>query len=384
MKWPHDRQSGEAGRARVDEEPIAVNWINNVVRPKIRGLLSTTKREVPDNLWVKCPETGQMVFYKDLEANQFVVPGSDFHMRMSAQQRFKHFFDGGEFKKVAVPAVPQDPLKFRDGRKYADRLKDAKTETELDDAVLVGEGTLDGMPVVAAAQDFRFMAGSLGMAAGEAVITGMLRAVELKTPFILFAASGGARMQEGILSLMQMPRTTIAVQRLREARLPYIAVLTDPTTGGVTASYAMLGDVHIAEPGALICFAGPRVIQQTIREQLPEGFQRSEYLLAHGMVDMVVHRHKLRETIARLCSVLMAGVQKSKGAPARINGSKPYVNGTSVDGKLIETAARASGGVIEPEPVPSSQRFDPARSDKTRREDVKDPATAHKDAPRGS
>src|SRR5690606_11003861 len=190
-------------------------------------------------------------------------------------------------------SVPLDPLKFRDGRRYTDRLKYAKAETDLGDAVLVGEGTLDGQEVVAAAQDFRFMRGSLGIAAGEAVLDGMMRTVQKKTPFILFAASVGARMQEGILSFMQMPRTTIAVQRLREARLPYIVVLTDPTTGGVTASYAMLGDIHIAEPGALICFAGPRVIQQTIREQLPEGFQRAEYLLAHGMIDMVVYRHKM-------------------------------------------------------------------------------------------
>ncbi len=281
-----------------------------------------------------------MVFYKDLEANQFVVPGSNYHMRMDSQQRLQHLFDGGEYRTVAVRAVQQDPLKFRDGRKYTERLKDAKVATKLEDAVLVGEGQLDGLPIVAAAQDFRFMAGSLGMAAGEAIIAGMLRAVELKTPFILFAASGGARMQEGILSLMQMPRTTIAVQRLRDARLPYIVVLTDPTTGGVTASYAMLGDIHIAEPGALICFAGPRVIQQTIREQLPDGFQRAEYLLSHGMIDMVVHRHQLRETLARVCKLLMSGAQATKAKDARKMNGKPYVNGASVDGKVIETAAR--------------------------------------------
>jgi len=360
-----------------------VNWINNVVRPKIRGLLSsTTKREVRDDLWVKCPESGQMVFYKDLEANEFVVPGSNYHMRMGADQRLKHLFDNGEYKKVAVAAVPQDPLKFRDGRKYTDRLKNAKTETELDDAVLVGEGLLDAQQVVAAAQDFRFMAGSLGMAAGEAIITGMLRAVELKVPFILFAASGGARMQEGILSLMQMPRTTIAVEALRDARLPYIVVLTDPTTGGVTASYAMLGDIHIAEPGALICFAGPRVIQQTIREQLPDGFQRSEYLHAHGMVDIVVHRHQMRETLARLCRLFMAGVNAGKGAAKKMNG-KAYMNGSAVDSKVIETAARQTGGVIEPEVVPPSQRFEASRVEKKR---DGDPASSSpgKDLPRGT
>ncbi len=355
-----------------------MNWINNVVRPKIRSFL-TTKREVPENLWVKCPETGQMVFYKDLEANQFVVPGSNYHMKMSARARLQNLFDGGEFEKVPVPTVVQDPLRFRDGRRYTDRLKDAKTKTGLDDAILIGEGLLDGQLVVAAAQDFEFMAGSLGMAAGEAVVAGMLRAVEHKAPFILFAASGGARMQEGILSLMQMPRTTIAVQRMREARLPYIVVLTDPTTGGVTASYAMLGDIHIAEPGALICFAGPRVIQQTIREQLPDGFQRSEYLLAHGMIDMVVHRHKLRETLSRICRVLAEGKSMSKG---RSGNGRTYVNGSPADGRLIETARGAV--VVEPEPVDESERFG-ARDgrDKTKRDgETGTPRTGPKDPPR--
>jgi acetyl-CoA carboxylase carboxyl transferase subunit beta len=362
-----------------------VNWINNVVRPKIRSFL-TTKREVPENLWVKCPETGQMVFYKDLEANQFVVPGSNYHMKMSAKARLAHLFDGGAYEPVPVPAAPLDPLRFRDGRRYTDRLKDSRSKTGLDDAVLVGEGLLDGQPVVAAAQDFEFMAGSLGMAAGEAVIAGMLRAVERRTPFILFAASGGARMQEGILSLMQMPRTTIAVQRLRHSRLPYIVVLTDPTTGGVTASYAMLGDIHIAEPGALICFAGPRVIQQTIREQLPDGFQRSEYLLAHGMIDMVVHRHKLRETLSKLCVLLTHGGELGKGRGRRVNG-RGYANGGPVDGRLIETAARESGGTaVEPEPVEESERFGARHGearDKTRRET--EPTTGRggsKDTPR--
>lgn len=360
-----------------------MNWINNVVRPKISGLLSTAKREVPDNLWVKCPETGEMVFYKDLEANEFVVPGSNYHMRMDSQQRLRHLFDGGDYRTVAIPAVQQDPLKFRDGRKYTDRLKDAKATTKLEDAVLVGEGQLDGQLVVSAVQDFRFMAGSLGMAAGEALITGMLRAVELKTPFILFAASGGARMQEGILSLMQMPRTTIAVQRLKDARLPYIVVLTDPTTGGVTASYAMLGDVHIAEPGALICFAGPRVIQQTIREQLPDGFQRAEYLLSHGMVDMVVHRHQLRETLSRVCKLLMGGAQVAKAKDTHKMNGKPYMNGSPVDSKVVETAARESGAVVEPEVVPNSQRFEPGKADK-KRDEPASPQQNVKDAPHGA
>jgi acetyl-CoA carboxylase carboxyl transferase subunit beta len=278
-----------------------MNWIANVVRPKIRSFL---RREVPENLWVKCPETGQMVFYKDLETNQFVIPGSNYHMRMSATARLRALFDDNAYEDIALPEVVTDPLKFRDERRYSDRLKDARTKTGMPDAVKVGYGLLEGLPVTAAVQDFDFMGGSLGMAAGEAVIKGAETAAEKGTAFIMFAASGGARMQEGILSLMQLPRTTVAVHRLREARLPYIVVLTNPTTGGVTASYAMLGDVHIAEPGALIGFAGPRVIEQTIREKLPEGFQRAEYLRDHGMVDMVVHRHELRPTLARLCRVL--------------------------------------------------------------------------------
>jgi len=338
-----------------------VNWINNVVRPKIRSFL-TTKREVPDNLWIKCPETGQMVFYKDLEANQFVVPGSDHHMRMASDVRLQHLFDNGDYTRVALPSVPLDPLKFRDGKKrYTERLRDAKAETSLEDAVLIGEGKLDGMDVVAAAQDFRFMAGSLGMAAGEGVIAGMQHALEKKAPFILFAASGGARMQEGILSLMQMPRTTIAVQQLREARLPYIVVLTDPTTGGVTASYAMLGDIHIAEPGALICFAGPRVIQQTIREQLPEGFQRAEYLLAHGMIDMVVHRHQMRETLSRICHVLMGAQPAVAHSDKKKLNGKTHTNGSTVDANLIGVRNGATAPVIEPEILGPDERFDPAR-----------------------
>jgi acetyl-CoA carboxylase carboxyl transferase subunit beta len=278
-----------------------MNWLTSVVRPKIRSLL---KREVPENMWIKCPETGQLVFYKDVEANQFVIPSSNYHMRMGATARLKFMFDGEKWLDIGVPDVPIDPLKFRDERRYSDRLKDARTKTGMNDAIKLGFGKLEGLPVVIGVQDFDFMGGSLGMAAGESVIKGLETATQKGTPFIMFAASGGARMQEGILALMQLPRTTIAVEMLREAKKPYIVVLTNPTTGGVTASYAMLGDVHLAEPGALIGFAGPRVIEQTIREKLPEGFQRGEYLKEHGMVDLVVHRHELRPTLARLCRVL--------------------------------------------------------------------------------
>jgi acetyl-CoA carboxylase carboxyl transferase subunit beta len=318
-----------------------VNWINNVVRPKIRSILR--KKELPDNLWVKCPETGQMIYFKDLEANGFVVPGSNYHMRMSASARLKSLFDDGDYENLPLPEVILDPLKFRDERRYSDRLKDARSKTGMTDAVLAGAGRLEGQRIVAAAQDFDFLGGSLGTAAGEAVIAAMRAAVERETPFILFAASGGARMQEGILSLMQMPRTTVAVQELREAKLPYIVVLTHPTTGGVTASYAMLGDVHIAEPGALIGFAGPRVIEQTIREQLPSGFQRAEYLLDHGMVDMVVHRHQLRGTLARICRLL------TQLQPGREVALSDRLDGHAPRGVPLSTVAALDGKGVETE-----------------------------------
>ena len=280
-----------------------MNWISNVVPPRIRSFLS--RRDTPENLWVKCPDSGEMVFHKDLEANLFVVPNSGYHFKMSAKARFASMFDGGTWEDIPVRETLSDPLKFRDAKRYVDKIKEARTKTGLQDSVLVGYGQLDGENITMAVHDFNFIAGSLGLAAGEAVVTGLETAVQRHTPFVLFAASGGARMQEGMFSLMQMPRTTVAVQRLRAAKLPYIVVLTDPTTGGVTASYAMLGDVHIAEPGALIGFAGQRVIEQTVREKLPDGFQRAEYLKDHGMVDLVVPRKEMRATIARLCAVLM-------------------------------------------------------------------------------
>jgi acetyl-CoA carboxylase carboxyl transferase subunit beta len=285
-----------------------MNWITSLLRPGIRNLL---KRETPENLWIKCPETGQMVFRKDVESNLNVIPGSDYHMRWSAAERLLHMFGDADFEEIAVRDVQPDPLKFRDEKRYADRLRDARTKTGLSDAVKVAIGPVEGVMTTVAVQDFDFIGGTLGMAAGEGIIAGLETAAARKTPFVLFVASGGARMQEGILSLMQMPRTTIAARRLRAAGMPYIVVLTNPTTGGVAASYAMLGDVHIAEPGALIGFAGPRVIEATIREKLPEGFQRSEYLKDHGMVDMVVHRRDLRATIARLIRILTKAGQQA-------------------------------------------------------------------------
>ncbi|HEX2146572.1 MAG TPA: acetyl-CoA carboxylase, carboxyltransferase subunit beta [Pseudorhizobium sp.] len=280
-----------------------MNWITNYVRPRINSMLG--RREVPENLWIKCPETGEMVFHKDLEENKWVIPTSGYHMKMPAKARLADLFDGGVFDSLPQPKVAQDPLKFRDSKKYIDRLKDSRLKTEQEDTILAGLGKVRGVKLVAVVHEFNFIGGSLGMAAGEAIVKACERALAEKCPLVIFPASGGARMQEGILSLMQLPRTTVAVDMLKEAGLPYIVVLTNPTTGGVTASYAMLGDVHIAEPGAEIGFAGKRVIEQTLREKLPEGFQTAEYLLEHGMVDMVVKRHDLPDTLATLLTILM-------------------------------------------------------------------------------
>ncbi|WP_096784373.1 acetyl-CoA carboxylase, carboxyltransferase subunit beta [Rhodobacter sp. CZR27] len=288
-----------------------MNWISNYVRPKINSLFS--RREVPENLWTKCPECGTMLFHRELAENQNVCTTCDHHMAISPRERFAVMFDGGIFTEVEVPVPLADPLQFRDQKRYPERMRAAQKSTGEKEAMLVVEGEMARTPVVAAAQDFSFMAGSMGMYVGNAIIAAAERAVKLKCPLILFAAAGGARMQEGILSLMQMPRTTVAVQMLREAGLPYICVLTHPTTGGVTASYAMLGDVQIAEPNALICFAGPRVIEQTIRETLPEGFQRAEYLLDHGMLDRVTHRKNMREELVTIIRMLMNQPPAIKG-----------------------------------------------------------------------
>lgn len=280
-----------------------MNWLTNFVRPKIRALVR--KQDDRETLWEKCPSCGQMIFHRDLDAAMRVCPHCDHHMRLNAQQRLDQVLDDGTVERIKIKDVPADPLKFRDEKKYTDRLKDSRAKTGEDEAMVVASGTMNGLGVITCVQNFAFMGGSMGLAAGEAMLAGAERAVADGKPMIVFAAAGGARMQEGILSLMQMPRTTIAVEMVREAGLPYIVVLTDPTTGGVTASYAMIGDIHIAEPGALIGFAGQRVIQDTIREKLPDGFQRAEYLLDHGMVDMVVHRHEMRDTLTRLIDLMM-------------------------------------------------------------------------------
>lgn len=288
-----------------------MNWISNYVRPKINSLFS--RREVPENLWSKCDECGTMLFHRELTDNLNVCTECNHHMVMTPRHRFDALFDGGIYTEVAVPDVIADPLGFRDQKKYPDRLKAAVKKTGEKEAMLVGEGEIMRTPVIAACQDFGFMGGSMSMYVGNAIIAAAERAVKLKRPLILFSAAGGARMQEGILGLMQMPRTTIAVDMLKDAGLPYIVVLTHPTTGGVTASYAMLGDVQIAEPNALIGFAGARVVEQTIREKLPEGFQRAEYLLDHGMLDRVTHRKHIKEELVTIIRMLMAMPPAVKG-----------------------------------------------------------------------
>ena len=292
-----------------------MNWIQNVARPKIKALFGR-REQTPDNLWIKCPHCGEMVFHRDMKAAVYVCPKCDHHLRINPEIRMKLLFGEAEPERIALPEVPPDPLKFKAAKKYADTLKEARHKTGDAEVFTVVVGKIDDQPAVVAIQNSEFIGGSVGRAAGEAFITAVETAIKRRRPLVLFAAGGGMRMHEGILSLMQMPRTTVAVQRLRDAHLPYIVILTDPTTGGITASYAMLGDIQISEPGAEIGFAGARVIKNTIGEKLPAGFQRAEYLLEHGMVDIVVHRHRLQETLARILR-LLAERPVTKTAPSK-------------------------------------------------------------------
>ncbi len=288
---------------RVGEGNGTVNWITNSVLPKIKALVQQS--EAPENLWAKCAACDEMIFHRQLAENLQVCPHCSHHRRLGVTERLEMLFDDGQSSRVDLPQPKSpDPLKFRDRRRYGDRLREAQAKTGNQDAIVVAHGTMDGRPVVAAVFAFEFMGGSMGVAVGDALIQAAETAVKQQATLIVFPSSGGARMQEGILSLMQMPRTVIAVDMVKDAGLPYIVVLTNPTTGGVTASFAMLGDIHLAEPGAIIGFAGQRVIEETIHERLPEGFQRSEYLLEHGMVDMVVPRHELRDTLVRLLDLI--------------------------------------------------------------------------------
>ena len=279
-----------------------MNWISEWALPKIKTLFGAP-REVPENLWHKCSACEQMIFHRDLERNLHVCSHCGHHMRVGARQRLDYTLDEG-WQRIELPKAPADPLRFRDQRRYGERLREAQAKAGQEDAVVVAHGAIEGNRVVAAAFEFSFMGGSMGAGVGEALVTAARLAVLQDSPLIVFTASGGARMQEGAISLMQMPRTVIATRMVKEAGLPFIVVLADPTTGGVTASFAMLGDIQIAEPGALIGFAGARVIEQTVREKLPEGFQRAEYLLEHGILDMVVKRGEMRATLARLIGLL--------------------------------------------------------------------------------
>ena len=278
-----------------------MSWLTEYVRPRIRNLLG--RREVPDNLWLQCGSCQQMLFVKELEANLRVCSNCGHHMRASAAERLSWTLDAG-FRRIELPKVPADPLRFRDSKRYADRLREARERTQQDDAILVAHGTILGQRAVVAAMGFEFMGGSMGAAVGEGIVAGARLAILQRAPFVMFTASGGARMQEGMVSLMQMPRSIIAARMVREAGLPFIVVLTDPTTGGVTASFAMLGDIQIAEPGATIGFAGARVIEQTVREKLPEGFQKAEYLHQHGIIDMVVKRAEMKPALAKVIALL--------------------------------------------------------------------------------
>ena len=280
-----------------------MNWLTNYVRPKISSLVGN-KTDVPDNLWHQCPSCEKMLFHRDLAGNLHVCGNCGHHMRLPARQRMDLLFGEGAYREIDLPGSAMDPLKFRDRKRYGERLRESRSATGRDDAITVAHGDIGGRRLVAAVFDFEFMGGSMGVAVGNGVVAGARLAVRRKAAFLVVSSSGGARMQEGILSLMQMPRTVIAVEQVKEAGLPYIVLLADPTTGGVSASLAMLGDIAIAEPGAVIGFAGVRVIEETIREKLPEGFQRAEYLLEHGMIDMVVHRRELRDTLARILDLL--------------------------------------------------------------------------------
>ena len=288
-----------------------MNWISNYVRPKINAIFS--KKDTPENLWQKCPNCGMMLFHREVKDALCVCNGCGHHMHIPPKERLLNLFDGGIYSRIDYEDVIEDPLNFKDTKKYTDRIKETRKKTGEKDAMLLAIGDIGRLKVTVAVQNFLFMGGSMGMSVGNSIIAGVNNCIKFKTPFVMFAAAGGARMQESILSLMQMPRSTVAIQSLREAKLPYIVVLTNPTTGGVTASYAMLGDITIAEPNALICFAGPRVIEQTIGEKLPDGFQKSEYLLDHGMIDMVTSRDKIRDELILLLHILMKKPRAIRG-----------------------------------------------------------------------
>jgi acetyl-CoA carboxylase carboxyl transferase subunit beta len=304
-----------------------MNWLTNLIRPRIQSL--TGPKEVPDNLWEKCPKCEGMLFSRDLEAKNNVCYHCGHHLRITVKQRLALIFDGGQYEKMDLPTVAADPLKFKDIKRYSDRMKEAQAKTGLKDAITLAKGTIGGNRAVIAAFNFSFMGGSMGAAVGESIIKAAEEAVRTESAFIIIPASGGARMQEGMLSLIQMPRTIIAVEMVKEARLPYLVLLIDPTTGGVSASFAMVGDIHLAEPGAMIGFAGRRVIEETVREKLPEDFQTAEYLREHGMVDIVVHRDEMHATLARILDLLMNTNKTGRGRTGNTKGGGRTTHGRS-------------------------------------------------------
>lgn len=316
-----------------------MNWLTNIIRPRIRSLVDS--KEVPDNLWTKCPSCEGMLFHRDLKENHNVCSHCNHHLRITVKERLALMFDKGDYVRLELPDVPFDPLKFKDRKKYSDRLKETRNKTGLKDAITVAKGTIGGQKTVVAAFNFSFMGGSMGTAVGEGIVMAAQEAVKDGAALIVVPSSGGARMQEGALSLMQMPRTIIAVDMVKDARLPYIVLLTDPTTGGVSASFAMVGDIHIAEPGSMIGFAGRRVIEETVREQLPDDFQTAEYLQAKGMVDMVVARTELHETLGRILNLLMGGKNASDSTNDSEKGEKATKSASKSGKKLNNTGPKA-------------------------------------------
>ena len=320
-----------------------MNWLSDIIRPRVSSFVQ--QKEMPDNLWQKCPDCDGMLFYRDVEENLNVCYHCGHHMKITVRQRLDLLFDDQEYQEIDLPEVPVDPLKFKDKKRYADRLKDSQAKTKRNDAIVAAAGTIGGQKAVVACFDFAFMGGSMGTAVGEGIVRAAEMAVKGNAALIVVPASGGARMQEGALSLMQMPRTIIAVNMVKEAKLPYIVLLTNPTTGGVSASFAMVGDIHIAEPGTMIGFAGKRVIEETIREKLPEGFQTAEYLLDHGMIDMVVERKELSNKIGTILNLLM---NAGGGAPKGGRATKSDFSVTSIKSvKEVKKASKGAGRVAQ-------------------------------------
>lgn len=334
-----------------------MNWLTNFIRPRIRSFVD--QKDVPDNLWEKCPKCEGMLFYKEREANQNVCYHCGHHLKIAVTKRLEMLFDDGKYEKIDLPKVPYDPLKFKDRKRYTDRLREAQSKTNEKDALVIAKGTIKGISTVVAAFNFDFMGGSMGIAVGEGIVKAAQIAVETKSAFITIPSSGGARMQEGALSLMQMPRTIVAVEQVKDAGLPYIVILTNPTTGGVSASFAMLGDIHIAEPGTTIGFAGRRVIEETVREKLPEDFQTAEYLWEHGIVDLVVKRSEMQDTIGKILGLLMHKNVEEKNKIKPENDAENLKSPAGKNEKQSDNSAKAVKKSVKKLPKPAKEQDNP-------------------------